>query len=36
LVDRYGEADAEKLCNANALRVLRANWGRKRPRPDDH
>jgi microsomal dipeptidase-like Zn-dependent dipeptidase len=32
LVDRYGEADAEKLCSANALRVLRAHWGHRRPR----
>ena len=30
---RYGAVDAEKICNANALRVLRAEWGRKRPRP---
>ena len=29
---RYGDADAEKICGANALRVLRANWGRRRPR----
>lgn len=29
---RYGPADAEKICSANALRVLRAQWGRKRPR----
>jgi microsomal dipeptidase-like Zn-dependent dipeptidase len=37
LVDRYGEANAEKLCNANALRVLRDHWGRRRPRVDqDH
>lgn len=35
LVSRYGEANAEKLCNANALRVLRAHWGRRRPRVDD-
>ena len=28
---RYGDADAERICNA--LRVLRAQWGRKRPRP---
>lgn len=33
LRDRYGTADAEKICSANALRVLRAEWGRKRPRP---
>ena len=30
---RYGPADAEKICSANALRVLRAQRGRKRPRP---
>jgi len=30
---RYGAADAEKICSANALRVLRAEWGRKRQRP---
>ena len=29
---RYGAADAEKICNGNALRVLRAEWGHKRPR----
>jgi microsomal dipeptidase-like Zn-dependent dipeptidase len=29
---RYGDADAEKICNGNALRVLRSEWGRKRPR----
>jgi microsomal dipeptidase-like Zn-dependent dipeptidase len=29
---RYGEEDAEKICSGNALGVLRANWGRKRPR----
>ena len=27
---RYGDADAEKICSGNALRVLRAEWGRKR------
>jgi microsomal dipeptidase-like Zn-dependent dipeptidase len=32
LHERYGAADAEKICNGNALRVLRAQWGRKRPR----
>ncbi len=32
LHDRYGAADAEKICSANALRVLRAQWGHKRPR----
>jgi microsomal dipeptidase-like Zn-dependent dipeptidase len=31
LRERYGE-DAEKICSANALRVLRDQWGRKRPR----
>jgi microsomal dipeptidase-like Zn-dependent dipeptidase len=30
---RYGATDAEKICNGNALRVLRAQWGRKRTRP---
>ena len=30
---RYGDADAEKICNGNALRVLRAEWGHKRLRP---
>ena len=30
---RYGAADAEKISGGNALRVLRAEWGRKRPRP---
>jgi microsomal dipeptidase-like Zn-dependent dipeptidase len=29
---RYGDVDAEKICNGNALRVLRAQWGRRRPR----
>ena len=29
---RYGATDAEKICNGNALRVLRAEWGHKRPR----
>jgi microsomal dipeptidase-like Zn-dependent dipeptidase len=29
---RYGSIDAEKICNGNALRVLRAEWGHKRPR----
>jgi microsomal dipeptidase-like Zn-dependent dipeptidase len=33
LAARYGAGDAEKICNGNALRVLRAEWGRKRPRP---
>ena len=28
LVERYGEADAELITSANALRVLRAGWGR--------
>jgi membrane dipeptidase len=32
LAARYGDADAEKICSGNALRVLRAQWGRKRPR----
>ncbi|MBV8218623.1 MAG: membrane dipeptidase [Solirubrobacterales bacterium] len=30
---RYGDAEAEKISGGNALRVLRAEWGRKRPRP---
>jgi microsomal dipeptidase-like Zn-dependent dipeptidase len=30
---RYGAGDAEKICSANALRALRAEWGHKRPRP---
>jgi microsomal dipeptidase-like Zn-dependent dipeptidase len=30
---RYGAVDAEKICNGNALRVLRAEWGHKRARP---
>jgi microsomal dipeptidase-like Zn-dependent dipeptidase len=28
LIDRYGEADAELITSGNALRVLRAGWGR--------
>lgn len=32
LGDRYGEAVAEQICGGNALRVLGAHWGRKRPR----
>lgn len=27
LISRYGAADAEKICSANALRVLRQAWG---------
>jgi microsomal dipeptidase-like Zn-dependent dipeptidase len=30
---RYGDTDAEKICSGNALRVLRADWGKKRLRP---
>ncbi len=33
LTARYGPAVAEQICGANALGVLRAQWGRKRPRP---
>ncbi|HEY5316478.1 MAG TPA: membrane dipeptidase [Solirubrobacteraceae bacterium] len=33
LRSRYGDVDAEKICSANALRVLRGEWGKKRPRP---
>ena len=29
---RYGDADAEKICSGNALRVLRSAWGLRRPR----
>jgi microsomal dipeptidase-like Zn-dependent dipeptidase len=29
---RYGDADADKISSGNALRVLRAEWGHKRPR----
>jgi microsomal dipeptidase-like Zn-dependent dipeptidase len=32
LRDRYGDAVAEQIAGGNALRVLRAHWGRKRPR----
>jgi microsomal dipeptidase-like Zn-dependent dipeptidase len=30
---RYGDEDAERICSDNALRLLRGQWGRKRPRP---
>jgi membrane dipeptidase len=30
LRDRYGPQDADKICGANALRVLRHSWGRTR------
>ena len=33
LESRYGQQTAEKICGGNALRVLRDNWGQKRPRP---
>ena len=33
LSTRYGAVDADKICHGNALRVLRAAWGHKRPRP---
>ena len=29
---RYGDEVAEKIASGNALRVMRAHWGRKRPR----
>ena len=29
---RYGDQEGEKICSGNALRVLRQEWGRKRPR----
>jgi microsomal dipeptidase-like Zn-dependent dipeptidase len=32
LGDRYGDAVAQQIAGGNALRVLRAQWGRKRPR----
>jgi microsomal dipeptidase-like Zn-dependent dipeptidase len=32
LRERYGDEIAEKIHSGNALRVLRAGWGRKRPR----
>jgi microsomal dipeptidase-like Zn-dependent dipeptidase len=32
LVERYGSEVAEQIAGGNALRVLRAQWGRKRPR----
>ena len=32
LRDRYGDDVAEQISGGNALRVLRAEWGRKRPR----
>jgi microsomal dipeptidase-like Zn-dependent dipeptidase len=32
LRERYGDETAEKIHSGNALRVLRAAWGRKRPR----
>lgn len=32
LHSRYGDEDGEKICSANALRVLEQQWGRKRPR----
>ncbi len=33
LRQRYGDADAEKICSGNALRVLRSEWGNRRPSP---
>ncbi|HEX3977351.1 MAG TPA: membrane dipeptidase [Solirubrobacteraceae bacterium] len=32
LRDRYGDDAAEQIAGGNALRVLRGEWGRKRPR----
>jgi microsomal dipeptidase-like Zn-dependent dipeptidase len=32
LTARYGATDAARICNGNALRLLRAEWGHKRPR----
>jgi microsomal dipeptidase-like Zn-dependent dipeptidase len=34
LSERYGAESAEKICNANALRVLRASWRGAAPRGD--
>jgi microsomal dipeptidase-like Zn-dependent dipeptidase len=34
LRSRYGDGDAEKICSGNALRVLRSEWGTKRPPPE--
>jgi microsomal dipeptidase-like Zn-dependent dipeptidase len=34
LRDRYGTDDAEKICSANALRVLRSSW--RTPAPPSH
>jgi hypothetical protein len=31
-VARYGPAVAEQIAGGNALRMLRTQWGRKRPR----
>jgi microsomal dipeptidase-like Zn-dependent dipeptidase len=31
LIREYGETKAELICSGNALRVLRAGWGRKLP-----
>jgi microsomal dipeptidase-like Zn-dependent dipeptidase len=28
LHERYADEDAERICSGNALRVLRAGWGR--------
>jgi microsomal dipeptidase-like Zn-dependent dipeptidase len=30
---RYGDENAHRICRDNALRLLREQWGRKRPRP---
>jgi len=33
LAERYGAADAERICSANALRVLRSGWQASPPSP---
>ncbi len=34
LAERYGAADAERICSANALRVLRSGWRAAPPSPN--